>query len=98
MFIDAKLQTITDGNFLQYHHGPAAIQCNPPRLQCFLGYCDDCPGIDKLKNVLERYFDQQMIDEVQFKQWTTPDRSTLETKIQSTDDPQKVHAMVLEAQ
>ena len=49
-------------------------------------YCDNCPGIDKLKSVLDHYFDQQMIDEVQFKQWTTTNRSSLETKIQSADE------------
>jgi len=86
MFIGAKLSNVTDGQFLQYQHCLAAIQCNPPRIQCFLGRCDDCPGTDKVQNILEACFDQKMIDEVQFKQWTTTDRSTLETKIQSTDE------------
>jgi len=86
MFLGAKLPIITGGQYLHYQHCLAAIQCNPPRIQCFLGNCDECPGIEKLQKILECYFDQQMIDQVQFKQWTTTDRSSLETKIQSSDE------------
>src|SRR5688572_21800957 len=70
MFIGAKLPTVTDGYFMQYQHCLTAIQCNPPHIQCFLGNCDDCPGIERLLNILEYYFDKQVIDQVQFKQWT----------------------------
>ena len=84
MFQGAKLETVSKG--YSYHDCLAQIQCNPPRVQCFLNTCSECPGIDKLQSRLEQHFDEQMTDRVEFKQWTTTDRATLETKIQSVDE------------
>ena len=41
--------------------------------------------MEKLRDTLEAYFDEQMVDRIEYKQWTTTDRSTLETKVQSVD-------------
>ena len=36
--------------------------------------------------MLERCFNEEEIEEIEFKQWTTTDRSTLQTIVQSTDE------------
>jgi len=41
--------------------------------------------VEKLRDTLEAYLDEQMVDRIEYKQWTTTDRSTLETKVQSVD-------------
>lgn len=84
MFQGARLETLTDG--YNYHNCLAEIQCNPPRVQCYLGACLECPGVTKLREKLEVHFDEHVIDRIEFKQWTTTDRSTLETKVQSADE------------
>ena len=85
MFHGAKLETLTEK--YSYHNCLAEIQCNPPRIQCFLGGCEECPGVEKLQHRLEQHFDDNMTtDHVKFKQWTTTDRSTLETKIMTVDE------------
>jgi hypothetical protein len=86
MFLGAKLATLTEGNLKHYQHCLAAIQCNPPRVQCFMGQCDECPGLSTLQERVERLFDEQSIDQVEYKQWTMTDRSNLETRIQSADE------------
>jgi len=84
MFHGAKLEGLSDG--YSYKNCLAEIKCNPPRIQCFLDRCEECPGIEILKHQLEKYFDQHGFDHVEFKQWTTTDRATLETKIQSVEE------------
>ena len=37
MFTGANLDHVTSGEFKHYRHCLAAIQCNPPRVECFLG-------------------------------------------------------------
>ena len=69
-----------------YRNCLAEIQCNPPRIQCYLGRCKECPGIESLQNRLEQHFDEYMTDRIEFKQWTTTDRATLETKVLSVDE------------
>lgn len=84
MFHGAKLETLTEK--YSYRNCLAEIQCNPPRIKCFLGGCEECPGVEKLQHRLEQHFDDNMTDHVEFKQWTTTDRSTLETKIMTVDE------------
>jgi len=84
MFQGAKLETICEK--YGYRNCLAETQCNPPRIECHLGNCKECPGIELLQSRLEQHFDEQMIDQIQYKQWTTTDRATLETKVQSVDE------------
>ena len=55
MFTGAKLDSVTGGEFKLYRHCLAAIQCNPPRIDCFLSRCEECPGIGGLHDKLETY-------------------------------------------
>ena len=69
-----------------YHHCLTQILCNPPSPSCYLGSCDACPGIDVLRDILVALLDENLIDNVMFKQWVSVDRSTLETYSMSTDE------------
>ena len=58
-----------------YHHCLARIMCNPPLPRCG---CDACPGVTKLKEDLIALLDENDMDQIVYKQWTSTDRSTLE--------------------
>ena len=60
-------------------HCLAQIICNPPQPACYLGTCTSCPGISALKDRLTTLMDENLIDEVVYKQLVSVDRTTLET-------------------
>lgn len=60
--------------------------CDPPTENCFFGLCSDCPALDKIRGVLERYYQDNFIEDVTYNRWTTVDRSSLEVLTKSTDD------------
>ncbi len=64
------------GEFKHYRHTLAAIQCNPPRIQCFFRECSECPQVNALHIKLEKY---NIINQLHYKQWASTDRSNLET-------------------
>ena len=53
MFIGSKIATLSDGAFLHYRHCLAAIQCNPPSINCYLSKCKQCPGVAVLNQKLQ---------------------------------------------
>ena len=69
-----------------YHHCLAKIMCNPPHPRCYLGECDACPRIEKLKQELLTQFDENDVDQIVYKQWVSTDRSTLETYLSQAED------------
>ena len=86
MMVDSEIATLPLGEdsniqLSHYRHCLAAMQCNPSQESCFLSECDECPGTEPLKRTLLEAFDAKGVDEVQFKQWTSTDRSNLDTKI-----------------
>ena len=89
MFLGAKLSEITapESIFLPtYKHCLAKIICNPPLPTCYLGECSSCPGITKFKNDLTTLLDENLIDDITFKQWISVDRTTLETYTRPVDE------------
>ena len=86
MMAGSKLETLTSGELKHYSHCLAAIQCNPPRLLCFLGDCTECPGIEVLGKKLQALMDDGMMDTVEFKEWTCTDRAALETRVLAADE------------
>ena len=57
----------------------ARIVCIPITPACFLGSCPACAFLEELKEELVQVFANHMIDNVQYLQWTSTDRSNLET-------------------
>ena len=69
-----------------YRHCQSAVQSNPPQEKCFLGGCDECPEPEHLKERILLAYDTKGTDEVQLKQWTSTDRSNLETKVMPVEE------------
>ena len=69
-----------------HSHAIAKTMCNPSLPSSYLGNCTECPGKDLLREMLERCFNEEEIDKIEFKQWTTTDRSNLQTIVQSIDE------------
>lgn len=86
MMAGSRLETLTSGELKHYRHCLAAIQCNPPRVQCFLRDCTECPGTEALGKKLQELMDDRMVDTVEFKEWTSTDRAALETRVLATDE------------
>lgn len=86
LFDGARFDTVSNGEIKHYRDCIGAIQCNPPSISCFLQDCTECPGTPNLLWRLEKYMENCMIDNVEFKQWTSTDRSTLETKTQPVNE------------
>ena len=99
MMLGGKLPDLmeqSDIPLTTYHNCLASIICNPPLPGCYLGTCNSCPGITRLRDDLMAIMDDSMIDNVVFKQWVSVDRSTLETVSKPTDDFVEVFCEKLE--
>ena len=89
MIIGARLPFLYKDGEMQldtYHSCLAQLICNPPFPRCYLGYCQCCPGISKLKNYLQKLLEENMIDEIVYKQWISVDRSSLESICNTCDE------------
>ena len=89
MMVGAKLPDLTRHTTVSletYHSCLAQMICNPPLPSCYLGSCRFCPGNSRLKDQLLTTMEENMIDEVVYKQWVSVDRSTLETVCKTSDD------------
>ena len=75
----AELSVHDDIPLREYNHCLAKIICNPPQPDCYFKNCNSCPGVTGLKDHLYVLMDENMIDTIQYKQWVSTDRSTLET-------------------
>ncbi|KAL5491066.1 hypothetical protein EMCRGX_G016283 [Ephydatia muelleri] len=62
------------------------MQCNPPSIGCYFGSCNQCPGVGSLSSSLQAVMDENAIDTVELRQWTTTDRASLETRVLEVDE------------
>ena len=62
------------------------MQCDQPNIDCHFGNCNQCPGTELLHKSLQAAFNKHSIDTVEFKQWTSTDRATLETRVLQVDE------------
>ena len=86
MFIGCNLKSLSNGEIPDYKTCLEVMRCNPARAECFLGECNGCPGSEKLRETIMNIMDANLIDAIEFKQWTTTDRANLETKVLSVDE------------
>jgi hypothetical protein len=52
----------------------------------FSQVCTECPGSDKLQNLLENLLEENATEHVAIKQWISTDRSTYETTVKPSDE------------
>lgn len=69
-----------------YHDCLEKIMCNPPGQRCYLDECDLCPSISDFKEALLTSFEEEIIENVTYKQWVSVDRCTFETFCKSSQD------------
>ena len=82
----SNLSVIEGTPTLSYKQCLATMICNPPLPRCYLKDCNYCPGIEKLKEKIIKALDDEMIDNIVYKQWLSVDRSTLETLSSSPEE------------
>lgn len=63
-----------------------AMLCNSLNIECYFSRCNQCPGTEPLNTLLQVAADEREMDTVEFKQWTSTDRASLETKVLPVDD------------
>ncbi len=73
-------------NLSDYHSLLKVMTCENPKEQCHLGSCKNCPDTDVLRNMLSELFDENNIETLTYKQWTSTDRSTLETVVETVEE------------
>ena len=62
------------------------ITCSLAGPACFLGECEKCALLDTFRDEVMQVFTDNMVDEVQYMQWTSTDRSTLETLVKPVEE------------
>ena len=81
---------------IKYHHLLAHLMCNPPKQECWLGKCTDCPEPGLLAEKLEDIFQDLDIDHITYKQWESTDRTELVTHTNSVSEFVEVIVQKLE--
>ena len=90
LLIDSiNLKELTKGEInplSNYKDCMESMVCDIKSPACCLGECPQCPGFDPLGARLLRLFDDNMMDEIEYHQWTTTDRCDLQTLTASTQE------------
>ena len=89
MFQHAKINKLTEDQDINLNTPQdfvAFLQCNPPTIECCLSKCDLCGNTEQLQFKLEEAFDQNLVDEISYKKWTSTDRANLETVVQNVEE------------
>ncbi|KAK3924781.1 ARL14 effector protein [Frankliniella fusca] len=71
---------------LDYKKMLEKIHCPVPTVECHLQKCASFPGPNSLRPLLSHIFEERMVERVEFKQWTTTDRSKLITQVRDTEE------------
>lgn len=69
-----------------YHDCLEQLVCDDPLPACHLGECDQCPGVEPFKERLTQLLDDEMVDNVIYKQWESTDRCTLKTYVSTSEE------------
>ena len=72
--------------FPTYHDCLSRVMCTPPLSECYLDECESCPRIVPHRDELLTVLDESDTEQVNYKQWVSTDRSTLETHCASADE------------
>jgi hypothetical protein len=62
------------------------ITCTSSMPECHLNKCQNCGDTRGIREKMHDIFDANSIDSIQFKRWTTTDRSNFETVLLNVDD------------
>ena len=65
-----------DTSSLTYHNLLDQLVCSTDSNLCMIHRCDNCPGITKLQEFLQKKISDE-VDQIKYKQWVSTDRTTL---------------------
>ncbi|KAK3914359.1 Latrophilin Cirl [Frankliniella fusca] len=85
---------IDAGNFKQYglqcetyYDFISLVICEEPTPSCYLNSCcDKCPGTENLRIRLLTLFDDNLVESIKYKQWTSTERCKLETLLKNSEE------------
>lgn len=60
--------------------------CETKTNDCYLGECDKCPGVTNIIDQLESDFEEKFIEQLEYKQWVTINRTSLKTLISTVEE------------
>ncbi|GBM58687.1 hypothetical protein AVEN_256464-1 [Araneus ventricosus] len=86
MIENAKLNTVTNDKIKNCKQCLAKVLCNPSVIGCNMGNCAYCPGETELQTILQDSFAENLIEQVQFRQWISVDRCNLEILEKSSEE------------
>lgn len=89
MIVGGKLKDIPiDGetNLGDYKICLSLIMCSEATSKCQLNVCENCPGIENIKQKLINHFEEDMIENITYKQWISVDRCSFETVTKTVDE------------
>ena len=81
--IHQNVSLLTDAIHIDYHDLVKMVVCNSENRECMIHRCENCPGLQPLKDFLFNMFEDKDEEMVTFKQWTKTDRSELITCTES---------------
>lgn len=61
------------------------IICPEPQVDCYFGNCDQCPGTQRLYELVTRVYGEKEVETITFKQWITTPQCTLQKMVQPLD-------------
>lgn len=62
------------------------LVCENSNKKCYLNDCNECPGIENLRNYLSGILQEASIFQVKYASWTDTDRSTLLTVVSTVEE------------
>lgn len=80
---------MTEGSDLPlktYNDCLSAIACQPSSPECYFNTCSFCPGVENIRENLLAVMENNKIDVINYKQWVSTPRVTLETTTKSVID------------
>lgn len=86
MIENTKLGALTNGQLNTYKHCLAKMLCNPPNINCYKSECKECPMVAPIRIIIEGAFEENLIENVTYRQWVSVDRCSLETLQKSNED------------
>ncbi|XP_044594868.1 uncharacterized protein LOC123272234 [Cotesia glomerata] len=89
MMLGANIHSLTrntDISITHYSDCLSLIVCKSPSFLCYLGRCENCPGVDELSNLLLACFENHEIENITYKYWISKPRSSLETIIKPIEE------------
>ena len=69
---------MTNGKIKTYKNCLQMIVCSPPSPDCYFSNCASFPGTKKVRELLEKAYEDNAIETVTYKEWISVDQCNLE--------------------